>query len=439
MELIFTMEKLLWSGPLLLILMGSHLYFTVKLRGIQRYTLRGIGLSLAGERLEGRVSPFGAMATSLAAAIGTGNIIGMASAVALGGPGAVFWCWVTGILGMATRYGETVLTFRYRKRLENGTWTGGPMYVMELGLKKPWLGRLFSFLGIAAALGTGAMIQANAVGTCLWELGVHPLLTGILLTGASGAVILGGVKSIASFCEKLVPAMGGAYLLGCMGVLFVNRGAIGEALWLIVSGAFTARSIGGGVLGGTFMTALRYGTARGLFTNEAGMGTGPMAAAAGPCRSPETEGLSAMTGVFWDTVVICAMTGLALVSAMVSHPEDFAGVGAEGLCSVAFSGIFGGRALLTLCLCIFAFATVVGWSWYGECCTEYLLGSRWVMAYRLLYLASAFCGVFLQLDVLWSLGGILAGLMAAPNVFSLWKLRREIVGGNDLWCEGEGR
>lgn len=427
MELIFELEKLLWSGPLLILLMGCHLFFTVRTKGIQRHTLRGIRLSLESGAAEGRVSPFGAMATSLAAAIGTGNIIGMASAVVLGGPGAVFWCWVTGILGMATRYGETVLTFRYRRRLENGAWAGGPMYVMELGLKKPWLGRLFSLFGVAAALGTGAMIQTNAVGTCLAEVGLPPLVTGLLLTAAGGAAILGGVKTIAAVCEKLVPAMGGAYLLGCMGVLLVNRGAAGEALRLIVSGAFTARSIGGGAVAGTFMTALRYGTARGLFTNEAGMGTGPMAAAAGPCRSPAKEALAAMTGVFWDTVVICAMTGLALVSSMAAHPEAFANVGADRLCTVAFSDLFGGEVLLTVCLCIFAFATVVGWSWYGECCTEYLLGSRWVMAYRLLYLASAFCGVFLKLDVLWSLGGILAGLMAVPNVYSMVKLRREIL------------
>lgn len=426
MELIFALEGFLWSGPLLIGLMGCHLFFTVYLRGVQKYTLRGIRLSLKKDTGEGGVSAFGALATSLAAAIGTGNIIGMATAVALGGPGAVFWCWITGVLGMATRYAETVLTFRHRRTLPDGSKAGGPMYVMEQSLHRPWMGKIFSLLGVAAALGTGSMIQSNAVGVCLADVGVPKLLTGLLLTAAAGAVILGGVKSIASVCEKLVPAMGALYLLGCLGVLYVNRSVFGEVVSMILSSAFSTRAAGGGFVGSTLMTALRYGTARGLFTNESGMGTGPMAAAAGPCRSPETEALVSMTGVFWDTVVICAMTGLALVSAMVSHPEQFTDVGPGQLCAVAFSGIPFGGAILTVSLCIFAFATVVGWSWYGECCAGYLWGISSAVPYRLSYLAAAFCGVFVELEALWSLGGILAGLMALPNVVSLIWLRREI-------------
>lgn len=426
MELIFKLESMLWSGPLLLCLMGSHIFFTICLHVPQRLTLRGIRLSLSGNKGENGVSAFGALATSLAAAIGTGNIIGIASAVALGGPGAVFWCWITGVLGMATRYAETALTLKYRKKTPDGGFLGGPMYVMEQGLNLPRLGKCFALLGVAAALGTGAMIQSNAVGTCLWDMGVSKLITAVILTIGAGAIILGGAKRIASACEKLVPAMGALYILGCGAVLCVNRSAIIPALQLILESAFTTKAAAGGFIGSTLISALKYGTARGLFTNEAGMGTGPMAAASGPCRSPETEGLVGMTAVFWDTVVICAITGLTLVSAMVENPALFSNAGPGQLCALAFSQIPGGQLLLTICLSIFAFATVVGWSHYGACCTEYLWGNTAVTVYRLLYLASAFCGVFLDLEILWSLGGILAGLMAVPNVLCLFLLKKEI-------------
>lgn len=426
MELIFALESFLWGGPLLLCLMGCHVFFTIRLRLPQRFTLRGIRLSLSGDRGENGVSAFGALATSLAAAIGTGNIIGIASAVSLGGPGAVFWCWITGVLGMATRYAETVLTLKYRKTTAEGETVGGPMYVLEQGMGLPHLGKLFAALGVAAALGTGAMIQSNAVGTCLRDVGVPKLLTGVVLTVAAGAIILGGVKNIASACEKLVPAMGALYLLGCLGVIYVNRDALLPGLKLILDSAFTARAAAGGFVGSSVMAAVKYGTARGVFTNEAGMGTGPMATASGPCRSPQREGLVGMTGVFWDTVVICAMTGIMLVSAMVKSPELFSGAGPGQLCALAFSCIPGGKIILTACLSIFAFATVVGWSHYGACCTAYLWGGGGVTVYRLVYLASAFCGVFLELEALWSLGGILAGLMAVPNVISLFALWGQI-------------
>lgn len=426
MELIFRLEGLLWGGPLLVILMGCHVYFTGYLRVPQRYTLRGIRLSLSQGKGSAQVSPFGALSTSLAAAIGTGNIIGIASAVALGGPGAVFWCWVTGILGMATRYAETVLTLRYKKKAPGGQTWGGPMYVMERGMNRPKLGKVFSLLGVAVALFTGAMIQSNAVGTCLSGSGISKGVTAFVLTLGAGVIILGGTGRIGSVCEKMVPAMGGLYLLGCLGVLWIQRSSVLPGLGLILSAAMSPRAAAGGVTGSTLMAAVKYGTARGLFTNESGMGTGPMATAAGPCRSLEIEGLVGMTGVFWDTVVICALTGITLVSAMVAQPESFLGVGAGQMCAVAFSAIPGGNLILTLSLSIFAFATVVGWSHYGAVCWEYLFGSRTVTVYRLCYLGAAFFGVFLQMETLWSLGGILSGLMAVPNVISLLVLRRQI-------------
>lgn len=426
MELIFRLESLLWGGPLLILLMGCHVFFTLYLRGPQRYTLRGIRLSLGRGKGESGVSPFGALATSLAAAIGTGNIIGMASAVALGGPGAVFWCWVTGILGMATRYAETVLTLKYRKILPEGESLGGPMYVMDKALHRPWLGAVFSILGVGAAFSTGAMIQSNAVGLCLYDVGLPKLATAVVLTLAAGAILVGGARRIAGVCEKMVPAMGALYLLGCVGVLYGNRQTILPALRLILRAAFTLRAAGGGFVGSTLMGALKYGTARGLFTNESGMGTGPMAAAAASCRSLEGEGLVGMTAVFWDTVVICAMTGVTLISAMVAHGEQFVEAGAGQMCALAFGNMPGGELILNGSLCIFAFATVVGWSHYGRVCWEYLFGPDATGIYMLCYLAAAFLGVFLRLETLWSLGGIVAGLMAVPNVVSLFLLRKEI-------------
>lgn len=420
--MIFALEAFLWSGPLLLGLMGCHIYFTLRLRGVQRYTLRGIRLSLGKGEGTG-VSAFGALSTSLAAAMGTGNIIGVATAVAMGGPGAVFWCWVTGILGMATRYGETYLALKYRR--SGGR--GGAMYILSDRLKQPWLGKLFCLLGVAAALGTGAMIQSNALGSCLAGHGVPLLPTMIMSTILAGAVLLGGVKKIAAVCEKLVPAMGLLYISGCLGVIYVNRGFLWEAICLIIREALMPRSLRGGGAGSAVMAAMRYGVARGLFTNEAGMGTSPMASAAGPCRSPEAEALAAMTGVLWDTVVVCAMTGIALVSAMVASPRLFAGAEPGSLCSLAFSCVPGGGQILTVSLCVFAFATIVGWSWYGSCCGTYLGGKGGNRVYLMLYLAAVFCGGFLKLEALWSLGSILAGLMAIPNVYALLRLRKEIL------------
>lgn len=426
-SVISMLEGLLWCGPLLFLLMGSHVYFTIKLRGIQRLNFRGIRLSLKGETGESGVSAFGALATSLAAAIGTGNIVGIATAVALGGPGAVFWCWMTGLLGMATRYAETVVCLLHPQKQPDGSFAGGPMYVMEKPLGMRHMGKAFAVLGVAAAVGTGALIQANAAGETLYAAaGIPRWLTGMILTAAAGAIILGGVRSIASACEKLVPAMSALYLLGCLGVMVVCRDTLLPALGEIVKSAVAPRAAGGGFVGSTILTAARYGTARGLFTNEAGMGTAPLAAAAGPCKHPAEEALISMTGVFWDTVVICAMTGLSLVSAMMKFPAMFQNAGPGRLCFLAFSCLPFGKWVLTISLAVFAFATVVGWSYYGECCCRYLWGEKSVLLYRLLYLGSGFLGVFLRLEAVWSLGSILSGLMTVPNLAMLFFLRKEI-------------
>lgn len=426
MEWILKLENALWSGPLFVLLMGSHLYFTVTLKGVQRWTLRGIKLSLRPSRGENGVSSFGALATSLAAAIGTGNIVGIATAVALGGPGAVLWCWLTGVFGMATRYAESVLSLKHRRK-EAGAVVGGPMYVLEDALHMPRLGKCFAFLGVAAAVGTGALLQSNAVATTLRQAAGVPLwISGAVLTVCGAMVILGGVQSISSVCEKLVPAMSALYMAGCVWLLLANRTVLPETFRVIVSGAFSKEAAGGGFAGMLLGKAARYGVARGLFTNEAGMGTAPMAAVIAPAEKDGEEALVSMTGVFWDTVVICAMTGLALVSSMLRAPEVFQGQAGSGLCYLAFSLIPGGGWILTVCLVIFAFATVVGWCWYGECCSRYLWGEQSVKIYRVCYLAGAFLGVFWGAESAWSFGGILAGLMAVPNLVALLLLRKEI-------------
>lgn len=426
MDFILKLENALWSGPLLVLLMGSHLYFTVALKGVQKWTWRGIKLSLRPQRGETGVSSFGALATSLAAAIGTGNIVGIATAVALGGPGAVLWCWFTGVFGMATRYAESVLSLKHRRK-EAGTVVGGPMYVLEDALHMPRMGRCFAFMGIAAAVGTGSLLQSNAVATTMQQAVGLPLwVSGIILTVCGGMVILGGVQSISNLCEKLVPAMSALYIAGCIWLLFANRTVLPETFRIILTGAFSPKAAGGGLVGFTIGTAAKYGVARGLFTNEAGMGTAPMAAVIAPAENAAEEALVSMTGVFWDTVVICAMTGLALVSSMLRAPEVFQGAQGSGLCYLAFSLIPGGGWILTVCLVVFAFATVVGWCWYGECCSRYLWGEKSVVIYRLCYLVGAFLGVFWGTESAWSLGGILAGLMAVPNLMSLLLLRKEI-------------
>ena len=426
--MILTLERILWSGPLMLLLMGSHIYFSLHLRGVQCRTGEGIRKSLTGQKGENGVSPFGALATSLAAAIGTGNIIGVATAVALGGPGAVFWCWLTGVLGMATRYAETLVCLYHRRKRQDGSEAGGAMYVLEDVLHWRGMAKCFAAMGILAAVGTGAMIQSNAICQTVNDgTGIPLWLLGALVAAAAGAIILGGVQTIAAACEKLVPAMSALYLLGCGAVLIQCRTDILPALETILQSAFLPRAAGGGFVGSTIVTAMRYGTARGLFTNESGMGTAPMAAAAGPGRKPEEEALISMTGVFWDTVVICAMTGITLVAAMLHASERFQDAAAGSLCFRAFSLIPGGKLILMASLVAFAFSTVVGWCYYGECCTEYLLGKRWIFGYRMLYLACAFLGSFAPLEAIWSLGSLLAGLMAAPNVLMLLALRKEIL------------
>jgi len=315
-QLLGSISDVVWGPPLLILLFGTHLYLTVRLGFIQRYIGRAIRLSLSRESEgEGDVSHFGALTTALAATIGTGNIVGVATAVAAGGPGAVLWMWLTGVFGIATKYAEALLAIRYRVKTAAGTMAGGPMYVLERGMHQRWLAVLFAIFTAVAAFGIGNMVQANSIAALAQEtFSLSPWVTGLVLTVATAFVILGGIVSIARVCEMLVPFMAIFYVVGCAILLAMHASAIPETLWLIVSSAFSGHAAIGGFAGAGVREAMRYGIARGLFSNESGLGSAPIVAAAAQTKTPTRQALVSSTGTFWDTVVVCAMTGLVLVN-----------------------------------------------------------------------------------------------------------------------------
>ena len=411
------------SGPLMLILLfGTHVFLTIRTKGIQRYVFKGIKLSVTPDKeAEGDVSGFGALATALAATIGTGNIVGVATAIAAGGPGAVFWVWLTGCFGIASKYGEAVLAIKYRVKGKDGGMIGGPMYALERGLKAKWLGVLFALFAGFACFGIGNGTQGNSItGMIKNTFGISPVISGAVITVLTGLVILGGVKSIARVCEKLVPFMAGFYILGCIIILFINRDFVLPALKTILVSAFTPRAAGGGFVGSTLMLALRFGIARGLFTNEAGLGSAPIVDAAAVTRNPVRQGLIAMTGVFWDTVIVCALTGLVLVSSIMKDPSGMTGLTGGDLSSAAFGNIpIIGPIVLTIGLITFAWSTILGWSYYGERCWVYLVGQKSVMPFRIAWTIMVFVGSVVSLDLIWSIADILNMFMAFPNLVAL--------------------
>ena len=375
MDVISSIQGVVWGPVMLVLLFGTHVFLTIRTRVIQRYVFKGIKLSVTPDKeAEGDVSGFGALATALAATIGTGNIVGVATAVASGGPGAVFWVWLTGLFGIASKYGEAVLAIKYRVKGKDGAMNGGPMYALERGLKQKWLGILFAVFAGVACFGIGNGTQGNSItGMVNNTFGISPVITGIVLTVATGAAILGGVKSIAKVCEKLVPFMAGFYVLGCIIILVMNHAYLGAAVKLIVTSAFTGNAMGGGFAGATVMMAIRFGIARGLFSNESGLGSAPIASAAAMTRNSVHQGLIAMTGVFWDTIIVCAMTGMVLVSSILKNPEGMSGLSGGDLSSAAFATIpVIGPIVLTVGLICFAWSTILGWSYYGERCWVYL-------------------------------------------------------------------
>jgi alanine or glycine:cation symporter, AGCS family len=412
-----------WGPPLIILLFGTHLFLTFRLGFIQRHLGRMIRLSFRkGGEGEGDVSHFGALTTALAATIGTGNIYGVAGAVALGGPGAVLWMWLTGVFGVATKYAEALLSVKYRVRTPAGTMAGGPMYVLERGMNARWLGLIFAGFTALAAFGIGNMTQANAIvsllkGSFAAEHAVTVEWTaGLAMAVLTAAVILGGIRSIARFCEVLVPFMAIFYVLGCLAILVKNWAVLPETVAVIFKTAFTGQAAVGGFVGAGIREALRYGIARGLFSNESGLGSAPIVAAAAQTRNPVRQALVSATGTFWDTVVICALTGLVLVSS--GHWRE--GLGKADLTRAAFADLHAiGPVVLSVGLLTFVFSTILGWSYYGEKAVEYLFGTRAVTPYRWLWVAAVVVGSIAPLPMVWDFSDALNGLMALPNLVSL--------------------
>ncbi len=425
-QLLADAADFVWGYPLLILLVGTHVFLTIRLRFIQRFIGKAIKLSLQrSSEGEGDVSQFGALTTALAATIGTGNIVGVATAVASGGPGAVLWMWLTGVFGIATKYAEALLSVKYRVKTPGGLMAGGPMYVLERGMNAKWLGVIFAALTAVSAFGIGNMVQANSISSMVQEtFNIAPWISGIAMTVLTAVVILGGIKSIARVCEALVPFMAIFYVLGCGILLFMHSSLLPQTFSLIFSTAFTGQAMVGGFLGAGMKEAIRYGVARGLFSNESGLGSAPIVAAAAQTKNPIRQALVSSTGTFWDTVVVCAMTGLVIVNS----GEWINGLRGAALTKAAFSDIpIVGPLVLTVGLLTFVFSTILGWSYYGEKAAEYLFGPKAIAPYRWVWVAAVMAGSVLSLPMVWSLADIANGMMAIPNLISLIVLNGVIV------------
>ena len=431
-EIINFIDNAIWGWPMIILLLGTHLFMTVRTGFIQRKIGTAIRLSVTKDTdAEGEVSQFGALTTALASTIGTGNIIGVGTAIALGGPGAVFWCWLTGVFGIATKYAESLIAVKYRVKTPDGRMQGGAMYALERGLNMKWLGILFAFFGAFASFGIGCATQVNAIATvCQENLHIPMWAAGVVVAVFTSLVIFGGIKSIANVCEKLVPFMAIFYVLGCLIILGINYDFIIPALQTIITLAFKPGAAAGGLVGGGIMLALHYGVARGLFSNESGMGSAPIAAAAAQTRNPVRQALVSSTGTFWDTVVVCAMTGMVLVTSIMKNPGiDVSNIDNGGvLTTLAFDQIpYIGPVILVLGLVLFAFSTVLGWAYYGERCVEYCMGKKALIPYRVLYILVAVIAPVVALDLVWTIADILNALMAVPNLIAVLLLSPVIV------------
>lgn len=412
---------MLWGWPMVIALLGTHLFLTIRLKFPQRKLLKAIRLSVTPDKsAKGDVSQFGALATALAATIGTGNIIGVGTAIALGGPGAVLWCWLTGVFGIATKYAEGLLAVKYRVRTAEGNMAGGPMYALERGMGLKWLAVLFAIFTVIASFGIGNMVQSNAISMlCHESYGIPYMWSGVVIAACAALVVIFGVKGIAKVCTTFVPLMALLYVLGCLYILYINGSHVWDALRVIVESAFDPKAAGGGFVGGAIIMTARYGIARGLFSNESGMGSAPIVAAAAQTRNPVRQALVSSTGTFWDTVVICALTGLVLVSSILAYPDINYSDGAI-LSKEAFDKIpYVGTPLLTFGIITFAFSTILGWCYYGEKAMEYLKGKKWMLVYRAIFIVAVFIGAMVNLSVVWNIADIANALMAIPNMISL--------------------
>ena len=435
-ELLTTIDSVVWGPAMIALLLGTHIYLTFRTGFIQRKLPQAIRMSVRRDPSgKGDISSFGALATALAATIGTGSIVGVATALLAGGPGAIFWMWIAGLFGIATKYVETYAAVKYRVRDKFGAMLGGAMFVWKRAFARPdgsvpWWATLgavsFAAFAIIATIGTGSAVQAAAISGIVTSSvpAIPAVAVGVVIVVAVAAVIFGGVNSIARVCEWLVPIMAGAYALGCLVIMGMNAPVLGEAVGLILECAFTPKAAFGGAVGSGLIMALQFGCARGLFSNESGLGTAPIVAAAAKTKNPADQALISMTGAFWSTGVICLLTGLVLVSTMIVHPEIGEDILANpsiftgaALASAAFAEIpVFGTPVLVLGMCAFAYSTILGWSYYGNRCVAYLFGPRGIKPYQVIYVAVAFFGAIGVGDVVWTISDIGNALMAIPNI-----------------------
>ncbi|WP_323925006.1 alanine/glycine:cation symporter family protein [Aeromonas caviae] len=425
-------DSFIWGPPLLILLVGTGIYLTWRL-GLLQIVRLPLALKLVfgrdqGQGKQGDVSSFGALCTALSATIGTGNIVGVATAIKLGGPGALFWMWMAALFGMATKYAECLLAVKYRQQDANGQMAGGPMYYLEKGLGSRPLAKLFALFGIGVAFfGIGTFPQVNAISDAMsLSFSVPREVTAVVLTLIVALVILGGIQSISSVSSKVVPFMAIFYIVACAGVLVNNAGALPDAVMLVIGSAFTGHAATGGFVGAGIMLAIQSGVARGVFSNESGLGSAPIAAAAAKTDSCVEQGLVSMTGTFIDTLIICTMTGLTLVVTGV-WSGDASGAAMTSLAFAQGLDAHVGQYLVSIGLLFFAFTTILGWNYYGERCTEYLFGVKAIKPYRLIYLVLVASGAFLHLDLIWLLADIVNGLMAVPNLIGLIGLRHVVI------------
>ncbi len=421
-----TLGGYVWGPVMLALLAGTGVYLSVRL-GFLQFSLLPYAFKLAFSRKQdnsspGDISQFQALMTALAGTIGTGNIAGVATAVVLGGPGAIFWMWITAFVGMMTKYAEGLLAVKYRVTDEDGKMSGGPMYYIERGLNMKWLACAFAFFGMIAALGTGCSVQSNSVAHSMTtSFGVPGWLTGVVLTAGTALVVLGGIKSIARAASVIVPIMAVFYVLGGLGIILSHLDLLLPALSLIFTDAFTGQAVAGGAVG----TVIRFGVARGVFSNEAGLGSAPIAAAAAKTSVPAKQALVSMTGTFLDTIIVCTITGVVLV--MGGSYTD--GTTGAALTTQTFDALLPGPGgwIVTIGLIFFSYSTILGWSYYGEKCAQYLFGKRSITPYRTIYIAFVMLGTIASLDLVWAVSDVFNGMMALPNLIGILLLSGVVI------------
>ena len=444
----------LWGWFMIILLLGTHIFLTIRTKFVQRKTFKAIKLSVTKDPdSDGDISPFQALATALASTIGTGNIIGVGTAIALGGPGAVLWCWLTGVFGIATKYSESLIGVKYRVKTSDGRMLGGAMYALERGFKFKTLGKilavLFALFALLASFGIGSGVQVNAISNIMnntFDLGtvnlfgqdasVISIIVGVLVAAITAVVIFGGIKSISRVCELLVPFMAVFYVLGCLIILGMNFDVLGKTFEMIFQDAFSLKSVAGGFLGSSLMLAARYGIARGLFSNESGMGSAPIVASAAQTRNPVRQAMISSTGTFWDTVVVCLMTGLVLVSSIIKNPAIDVSDGGD-LTYKAFQQIpVVGTPILVIGIAAFAYSTILGWSYYGERCVEYLFGRGGMIPYKLIFVFFLLIGPVIKLDLVWTMADIFNALMSIPNLIAVVVLSPVVVKETNYYLYG---